>query len=205
MKPKLIAFSGIDGSGKSTYIESIERELKADGYNVVCLNPMITSLSKRFSEIIELVHTNNEPTNKDKEIDSQLLSFTYFWGLLEHRRENYLGYDYILCHRHLLSFLTYTKLFNQSTKLCDILIDYIEKPDITFFLDLDINIAYNRLINRSTSLKTKESLSNLKKAREIALDIINSNIIKVEKIDAEIDLEKANNNVKYIKNVILNQ
>lgn len=202
MTSKLIAFSGIDGSGKSTYIELVEKALKADGYNVVCLNPMITDFSKRFSEFIDLTHINNEPINKYKQIDSQLLSFTYFWGLLKHRREKYLEYDYILCHRHLLSFLTYTNLFNDDTELCDILIDYIEKPDITFFLD--INIAYNRLRNRSSALKKKESLSNLKKGREIALNIINTNIIKVEKINAEVNLEEVHKNIKYIKNIILN-
>lgn len=118
---KIIAFEGIDGTGKTVQMERLAERLTADGYRVLTLSfPMYDtffgSLVGRYLTAKDGVAANTVD-GKSMAVWFALDRFEAFKGL------DYSGYDVLLINRYVLSNAVY-----QSIRDCD-----LDKPDLLDF------------------------------------------------------------------------
>lgn len=133
---KIIAFCGIDGAGKTTQISILHNKLEAMGYKVLVLKTTFFPLYIYKDEIID----------NDLICLSTALDFlkNYFFSDLEQ-------YDYVLCDRYTLCHLSFAKTYKASNiKVLEHLYSLVRKPDITFYFDIDLEIAMDRIISRES-------------------------------------------------------
>ena len=101
---RLISFEGIDGSGKTTQISSLEKRLKDAGYEVLILRePGGTIFSEKIREI--LLDANNDISN----LSETLLFLAARSDLVRKKIEPNLqnNQSYVICDRFLDSTLAY--------------------------------------------------------------------------------------------------
>lgn len=137
---KIIAFCGIDGSGKSTQIRRVSDVLTLKGYKVY--------ISKVF--YYPFFHF------KDDILDDFLLRINmgfefakHYMTLLPVLKEQ--NYDYVLCDRFTLCHMAFSKTYGlDETQLKTVyrLYSLVSEPDITLFFDVPCNIALERIHSR---------------------------------------------------------
>ena len=181
-KPKIIAFSGIDGSGKSTQLQLIYNELITN-YRVFIskieympLNEMNKSLIKNllidFKSGIEILKQATDIHTKDNK------------------------FDYILCDRYLMCYLAYAYLYGiEPVDLIRKMLFFIKNPDLTLYFDIDVDLALNRIKQRNSEINKHENYESLMKAKKGYEKLYNS-FGNLEIIDANKSIAEINNNVK---------
>ena len=142
----LITFEGGAGVGKTTLIDSLERELKAQGYEVVkAREPGGTKLSERIRELL-----------LDKGLTGSICQRSELLLFLAARAQQLEEVivpaleagKIVLCDRFNDSSLSYQGYGRQGElatveKLCKLTCDGLT-PDLTLFLDLDPEIGLQR-------------------------------------------------------------
>lgn len=136
-----ISFEGIDGSGKSTQVGMLKKYFEKKKKKVLLLKKY-----EPLDDIKKII------LNK-KEIDSTLL---YLYTMLKHRflmlkvKEEFNNYDVIIIDRYIDTSIAYT-LGNVSSfekEIFEGISNYVSEiflqPDITFLMDTDPEIAYER-------------------------------------------------------------
>lgn len=154
-KGKLISIEGIDGSGKGTQSKKLKEYLESNGENVVLFEfPRYKNL---VGKIIAEYLKGNYGSIED--VPKKLICLAYALDRKNAQDEikQYLekGY-YVICDRY-----THSNLFSVAKlpeEEWDDFIDWIEKmefdecniikPDITFYLYLDLNKTMNRIKSR---------------------------------------------------------
>lgn len=160
----IIAFSGIDGSGKSTYIKYIKDSLEKKNISVKAYNPM---KSGRYNR--SLKEGSNCKSNDDlySNFDKSLISITYALDLVEFMNSiKELKTDVVLIHRHSLCCNTCAELFFKPPKLFKQILGLLEEPNLSVHLDVDVEIALERIKSRGEKRSVKESKNNLNFCRE---------------------------------------
>lgn len=152
-KAKIIAFCGIDGSGKSTQLKLVH-----------------DYLSKSAKVLIAKL--DYSPLNKmgdNKFIDLALKGYSglriisYYYDL-QHVQAN--NYDYILCDRHLLCYLAYAYAYDiPHLDIVRDLLFMVDDPDLTFYFDVPVEISLDRISRRSFRDRN-ENIQTLSKAKE---------------------------------------
>lgn len=183
---KLIAISGIDGSGKTTVAEMIKEYLGEIGIqNVVIVDAMkggcYTRQLKRFCD-------NNELRQS---FSPELLNLTWSADLIY--TYNYIVIPYInagynvIMHRSDLCCRVYSRLFAKDDLISQKLIDTLDiHPNLHIYLDVTPEMAYERisLRNDGQAIEVKEKVEYLKKAEEMYQQYLNDaryrNVITVD-------------------------
>jgi dTMP kinase len=175
MNNKIIAFEGLDGSGKSTLISKLSKSnlnthiLKAPGLS-------------NYSETIYKHFDNNQIT-----IETKLLCFLdMFKGLNE---LDIKDHKIILLDRYYWSSLAYLEdSYNTNTfqykcfkYLCE---TYLPKPDLVIYLDVDIETTLARIIERGTEKSPFETKDRLLKIQSRYQYIIQDSTLNVHKISS---------------------
>ena len=181
-RPKIIVFSGIDGSGKSTQLELLYNELFTN-YRVFIskieympLNDMNKSLIKNL--LIEF--------KSGIEILKQTISL--------YTKDN--KFDYILCDRYLMCYLAYAYVYGiEPIELIRKMLFFIKNPDLTLYFDVDVDLALKRIQERDLELDRHENYASLIKAKE-GYEKLYRCSGNLEIIDANKSVEEINNNVK---------
>lgn len=150
-----ICFCGIDGVGKSYYIHKIHDILIQNEEDVQVHNPM-----KEGANIKTLI--DNVPQNKSifDIYDSTLISMTYALDLyysiikMEDNKVN-------LIHRGVNSCKIYAYMCGADMNIIKRVCSAIPHPDLTIFMDINPDIAFERISQRSGDISWKENYFNL--------------------------------------------
>ena len=163
----LIAFCGVDGSGKTTQLNLLQQELEKQGKKVYVTkqptnwyrndnnvraflegrktNNMLIKELALFSATDRLRQYNNEISQKEKE-----------------------G-NIVISDRYIYSAYTYFYTRGLDIKWLKEINKFVPLPDITLYIDIPPEIAYERIISRDGKAAKKEEkdLKFLKKVTEI--------------------------------------
>ncbi|MGH7738869.1 MAG: dTMP kinase [bacterium] len=148
---KLIAVEGLDGSGKSTQIRLLKRWLELEGYKVFFTEWNSSDLVKKATR-----------KGKKKKILTpttfSLIHCTDFADRYERQILPLLQGGYVV----LADRYVYTAFARDAVRGCDKdwlrkLYRFARKPDITFFFELPLEVALDRILEGRPSLKYHEA------------------------------------------------
>lgn len=156
----LILFEGLDGCGKTTQLELLKKYL----------------LDKK-----EYVISTKEPTNneigllirkvlqKDIEMDKTALALLFIADRYEHQEhlsEITNEKTIILCDRGEPSNLAYQFAEGIDPEFIINCSEYIQKPNIIFYIRTDVDVCFKRLKERGTKIEMFETKEHMKKVAE---------------------------------------
>lgn len=197
----LFAFAGIDGSGKTTQLEMLQKKLQERNLNPVksravlkhekeLLESLIRKFGRRSVEIMFIFQAFH--TRQRKRVEK----------LLKEGR-------IILADRWNESFWMYHENFGPLKNKPDYLeaLDEIAfqeiTPDLTFLLDVPVNIAEKRILNEKRDILEKEKREIFKEARKYYLKIAKQKKEWII-IDGSLPRKKVNKKVcKHLKTFVL--
>ena len=203
---KLVTFEGIDGCGKTTQINLISNILKAkDVKHFVLREPGGTKISEKIRKILLDKH------NDISSITETLLFLSARSQMVHEIIKPKLKKDkIILCDRFIDSTVAYQGYgHNLNVDIINSLnlfaIDEV-MPNLTFFLDVDPIVAYERLNAKSLDRMELKGIDYLTKVREGYLNIVNLNPDRFKKIDCNNkDIISINNEIINIMQINLNK
>ena len=152
---RLIALSGIDGSGKSTCAATLKLLLESKGKNNVSIEDAMQS--GLFFPTLKAI-SQEKKRNIRETYCSNSINLSWTADLLlnyECRIKNLLREkDFVILHRSELCCRVYSRLFSPQNDMIDRILDkYDFKYDLLIFLNIDPNLSYQRILQRS-SLKS---------------------------------------------------
>ena len=185
---KFITFEGIDGSGKSTILNRVKKQLKSQGFEVIStFEPTDSWLGKYVKKCIE---TDSDPF---------VTSFTFISDRIEHCRkiQKWLDEDKIvLCDRYADSTYAYQGaqfqgiMKNPIRWLKELSDERILMPDRTFVFIIDPEKSIARIKNKD-KLISFEQISFLKKVHKNYLKLaVGDQFYKLDATKTIEELEK---------------
>ena len=201
MKKNLfITLEGIEGAGKSTVIDFIENFITSSGYDVVkTREPGGTAIGEQIREI--LLNKNNDKLTDDAEL---LLIFA---ARVQHLSEiilpNLTSNKIVLCDRFIDASYAYQGAGRgiEQSKI-NLLENWVMpdiKPDLTFLLDLDPKIAFERTNKRSDADRFEsEDIHFFEKIRQYYLERAENEPERFRVINSELSLEDVQEQIKNI-------
>ena len=201
MKKNLfITLEGIEGAGKSTVIDFIEIFITSSGYDVVkTREPGGTAIGEQVREI--LLNKNNDKLTDDTEL---LLIFA---ARAQHLSEiilpNLTSNKIVLCDRFIDASYAYQGAGRgiEQSKI-NLLENWVMpdiKPDLTFLLDLDPKIAFERTNKRSDADRFEsEDIHFFEKIRQYYLERAENEPERFRVINSELSLEDVQEQIKNI-------
>ena len=194
MDYKYIGIDGIDGCGKTTIINLLKDYLEKNKYKVF-VKKEPDPLKDKISEIISKPHEEN----LDYGVTLALL-FTADRQIQNLKVKEMINKGYIvLSDRTIYSTFSYQSLYEGfDVNWLKEISKYIIRPDITFILDLDPEIALSRIEERKKEKTYYERIEFLRKVRE--------NFLRLKEIfpDDKIIYINANKKPEDILNEIIN-
>lgn len=195
-----ISFEGIDGVGKSTQIDLLEMYLASKGLRVMKIRePGGTEFSEKIRKI--LLSSKNEINP----ISELMLFEAARADLVEKVIKPELNKgSYVICDRFFDSTTAYQGfgrgLDKESIDICNKLASNYIKPDITFYLDLQIEKANQRSSKRKSDRIEKSGDEFFNNVRNGFLEIASNDPDRVKVIDASNNIEQTHELVKQIIN-----
>lgn len=188
---KLIVFSGIDGSGKSTLCETIYKHYK----NKIPAALLSAFGTRLFTSELECIARALDQ-EKTVVFSDYLCNIAWFCDcaytaidqlvpLLESGTTVFMD-RYCLCAK-----VYSTATTNQHIDKLFPLLSVLPKPDICFYLSVDPNIAVQRISKRNTKKDYYETAEYLNKIRNTYEIFIPKEDYPIEWIDASLPLEKS--------------
>lgn len=167
---KFIVLEGIDGCGKTTIATLLAKKL---GNTWITKEP--TSANKKIQAILRHQQSAPSPLELQKLYIADRLSHTKkIKRILETRN--------VICQRYAMSTFAYGTAFGVSQK--DLQHDFL-KPDMTFLLDIPVELAMKRIAGRKQDREYFEKKEKLAKIRKKYLALDRKKIFgKIIKIDA---------------------
>jgi dTMP kinase len=171
---QLIEICGIDGSGKTTFIEHLKENLEELGYSVITLK--VIQGDKRVYPFL------NELNLLKEDIDQSYIHFLIsnfrsdFFLLSFLKQKNNIEtalrqYDYVICDRYITAYKVYQKCFNAYKEEDISLVDCMPVANVTFYIDVPVEIAIERISKRKI-VEVHENECFLSKAQEIFKETI---------------------------------
>lgn len=184
MKGKYIVFEGIDGSGKSTACTNLANALVSNGYKVLLISePSQSKIGQLLRE--QMGHL---------EVDQKTLALLFAADSYNIQNDFSDNYDFILSDRNFFSTVAY-QMVEVNTEWLFMLHKYLKKPDIIFYLNVEVNEALERISLRDRKKEVFESKEALYKVQKNYEKIIQNrpdyNIIQIQTSQQSLgDVEK---------------
>ncbi len=201
-KGLFITFEGIDGSGKTTQLELVDKYLKEKNLKtLLTLEPGGCELGKNIRQI--LLHY-------DSYVNDTAELFLYLADRAQHTDTVILKGlkegSIVLCDR----FIDSTAAYQGYGRGFDLeKIDYLNKaatlglvPDLTFVFDIDLETAQKR-VGKTKDRMEKEKLEFHKKVKEGYLDLAKKYPDRIKVIDSTQSIEKIHFEVRKIIDKVL--
>ena len=171
-----ITFEGIEGSGKSTQVNLLKEALESDGHEVfVTREPGGPAISEKIREILL------DPENKEMTSETELL--LYLASRNQHTSQWILPAlqkgQFVICDRYFDSTLAYQgvarKLEISMIQKINNFATYGLKPDITFILDIPLDMSKERQKGKELDRIESENKDFHKAVKQAFLDISKEN------------------------------
>lgn len=201
-KGLFITFEGIDGCGKSTQLELVDKYLSQKKYKTIkTLEPGGSDIGKNLRQI--LLHHNGF-------VDDNCELFMYLADRSQHVetivRQNVAKGAIVLCDRHIDSTVAYQGYGRcGDIEKIDLLNDIAtkgRKPDITFLFDVDIEIGQSRVGKEKDRLE-KENFEFHKRVKEGYLKLSQKYPQRIKVINSNFGIDEVFLQVKKILDEIL--
>jgi dTMP kinase len=193
----VIAFSGIDGSGKSTQLRFLNDWLHASGLPTFPTEVevhgfvIIRELAKKLTGD-KLAYHAVLPATLHELVWASDVGANYFKVIKPHLNTGKI----ILCDRSTLCHRVYARAYGADLTWIEQIYDMIPPPDITFLFDVPSDISNQRLQKRiEKPLATDENPVFLKKVRELYLELSRQED-NVHVIDASLTIEEIQKQVR---------
>lgn len=152
-----VCFCGIDGVGKSYYIKKINDIMNQNGEKNYIYNPM-----KNGKNIATLCDNIPQLKSIYNIYDATLISMVYALDLyysMKKMNDNSIN----LIHRGAISCKIYAKMRGADVNVINSICNMIPYPDLTIFMSINPEIAFERIVKRSISGRSwKEEYTNLR-------------------------------------------
>ncbi|MFC2075254.1 dTMP kinase [Bdellovibrionota bacterium] len=199
MKGRFITFEGVEGSGKSTQIRILTQFLEGQGFEVVLTRePGGTPISDKIRDLLLDVE------NKEMKPTTELL--LYAASRSQHVEEKILPAlkqgKVVICDRFADSTVAYQgfargidrKLIDQ----CILLATGGVKPDLTFVLDMPVEIGRERASRRGVDRMEQEEVEFHEKVRGAFLEIAKEEPERVIVVDADCSIDELSEKLQKI-------
>ncbi|MBR6534305.1 MAG: dTMP kinase [Clostridia bacterium] len=171
---KFIVLEGLDGSGKTTQINKLERHLKNKGLEVIVTKE--PQADRPIGQLLRRVLTQDEKT------DLRVAASLFAADRLDHltRRDGIIDAlekgAYVLCDRYYFS--------NYAYNMVDVDLDWIMslnreavkigKPDLHIYVDVPADIALSRVTNRGETelFENLERLQRVHDNYDVLIDLL---------------------------------
>ena len=168
---KLVAFEGIDNSGKDSAMLYFKRTLNNMGYRTTIIPSVTDTQLGRLIRMITTYRAQMRPNN-DQLVPMFIADF---YNKLEMIEEALVNYDIVLCSRWYTTTLAYC---DRTTDMVAIeqLIHTDIKPDVLFYLQISIKTSLSGNTNSRENIKPNDIYTNkmyLTKAKETYDNILN--------------------------------
>lgn len=178
-KSKIIAFAGLDGSGKSTQINDLKIYLETKGIKVKVNQHFQSEIGRKCKEIIKLSS------------DPLIRAITF--ALDEYSQiTNEPEYDIILCDRSYYCALAYSGTQGISISWLKSLYKFSRKYDFCIYLDISPTTSLFRKGFDNISPKIQEN--ELQRVRENYLKLVETG--ELYRIDAEQDFKEVTQDIR---------
>jgi len=194
-----IVFEGIDGAGTTTQATLLKEWLISKGYNVhLTAEPSDNFIGNTIRQILRKRIVPSQDSLKS-EIDHKTIALLFAADRLDHIQNEIaplLKDKYIvISDRYAISSIVYQGQYTRDDSWIKEINKYALNPDITFFIDIDGKVAFDRISKRELALEIFEKQDQLiklsKKYREIVKE--EKNIVK---IDGTLEINEIFNMIK---------
>jgi dTMP kinase len=187
----IVSFEGIDGSGKSTMINTVKEFLIAQGLTVEVVSPFSATVLGKATR--ELVLDSSNYVSGNTEVLAMMGSVS---ALSDYMKQSTV--DFILIDRYILSFNAY-QVVGRNNELAKILYTNTKILKTTFdiLLDVDLSTSKERMKARNIALDNFDSSGDNFKIAIINgyRDAIKYNISNIIKVDANKELQEVTDKV----------
>ena len=160
-----IVFEGIDGAGTTTQAKLLKAWLAKKGFNVhLTAEPSDNFIGNTIRQILRKRIIPSQDSFKN-EIDHKTIALLFAADRLDHIQNEIaplLKNSYIVIYdRYTISSIVYQGKFTHDDAWVENINKYALIPDITFFIDVDGEIAFNRISKRELALEIFEKKNRL--------------------------------------------
>lgn len=197
-KSLFIVFEGIDGAGTTTQARLLDNFLT--GKNLKTMKSFQPTNNVIGSMIRSMLKKRIVPSinSKDQEIDSKTMALLFAADRLDHIQNEIKpaleNNNIVILDRYVLSSIVYQGNLTNDENWVKEINKFIIEPDITFFIDTDYKLAFERINKRNIAHEIYEKEDLLKK---LALDYKkhSSNIKSIVRINGNLTEEEVFKNV----------
>lgn len=212
-KGKIIVIDGLDGSGKSTQLEIIQKKLKEMNYNVKTISfPDYDSPSSALVKMYLGGEFSSNPEDVNAYAASSFYAVDRYASFMKYWKKNYENGDIILAARYVSS-----NALHQMSKLdeskwneyLDWLYDYefdklgIPRANSVIFLDMPIEVSQKLLSKRYNGDNSKKDiheadvsyLYNCRKSALYAANKLNWNVIECSNNDEALAVDEISDKI----------
>jgi len=162
-----LVFEGTDGAGTTTQCKLLKNNLVKKGYKVLLTSePSTEFIGTTIRQILNgrIISKNSEP------IDAKTIALLFAADRLDHSQNIIIpalkkGYI-VISDRYKLSSLVYQGKFTNDESWVELINKYALEPDMTFFIDIDGEKAFERISKNRPTLDIFEK-------REFVIDMAN--------------------------------
>ena len=160
-----IVFEGIDGAGTTTQAKLLKDWLMSKGYNVhLTAEPSDNFIGNTIRQILRKRIVPSEDSLKDG-IDHKTIALLFAADRLDHIQNEIApllkNKHIVISDRYTISSIVYQGEYTHDEQWVEIINKYALIPDITFFIDIDGAIAFDRITKRELALEIFEKKNKL--------------------------------------------